>query len=489
MLPTPAKFHYSFNMRDLSRIFQGMLLAPRETIISVPYVVSLWRHECERVLCDKLTNREDRQWLISNLNRLTETEFGREVARQTSEENCVFVNFLRDPIFDDEGICINEKPIAYERTVDRNFLRARTEKFMEQMNTEVKVGKLDLVLFDDALSHLVRVCRILGMARGSILLVGVGGSGKQSLSRLASYINSFQTFQIAITKSYNVNQLFEDLKSLYKTAGFLGRGVTFILTDAEIKEEGFLEYINQVLSTGQVANLFPKDELDLIVNDIRPTFKKESKDSALPDTWDNLHKFFMDRARDNLHLVLCFSPVGDKFASRARQFPALTSCTTIDWMLPWPEEALRSVATRFVGEIQIKITDTMREALVDHMACAHKVVSDSSQKYFDRYRRNVYITPKSFLCYISTFKELYRERLAGVTQLSDKIRTGLAKLAEAAQQVKLMQVELTHKEVELAEAQRVASVLLLEIQVCYSFLHLSPPSLLFHRKTDSPKMV
>jgi dynein heavy chain len=131
----------------------------------------------------------------------------------------------------------------------------------------------------------------------------------------------------------------------------------------------------------------------------------------------------------------------------------------------------------------------MREALVDHMACAHKVVSDSSQKYFDRYRRNVYITPKSFLCYISTFKELYRERLAGVTQLSDKIRTGLAKLAEAAQQVKLMQVELTHKEVELAEAQRVASVLLLEIQVCYSFLHLSPPSLLFHRKTDSPKMV
>lgn len=60
--------------------------------------------------------------------------------------------------------------------------------------------KLNLVLFTDALLHLMRASRLMAMARGSGLLVGVGGSGKQSLARLAAYINGATTFQITVTK-------------------------------------------------------------------------------------------------------------------------------------------------------------------------------------------------------------------------------------------------------------------------------------------------
>ena len=45
--------------------------------------------------------------------------------------------------------------------------------------------------------------------------------------------------------------------------------------DAEVKEEGFLEYINQLLMTGEVAGLLPKEELDAMLNDVRPAFKRE----------------------------------------------------------------------------------------------------------------------------------------------------------------------------------------------------------------------
>lgn len=60
MLPTPAKFHYMFNMRELSRTFQGMLECPRDVVRDEIYLLNLWKHESERVFCDKLNSLEDK---------------------------------------------------------------------------------------------------------------------------------------------------------------------------------------------------------------------------------------------------------------------------------------------------------------------------------------------------------------------------------------------------------------------------------------------
>ena len=66
-------------------------------------------------------------------------------------------------------------------------------------------------------------------------------------------------------------------------------------------------------------------------------------------TQDDLWAFFIDRVRANLHLSLCFSPVGPKFRTRAQAFPGLINGCTIDWFLPWPEQALSDVATSLIG--------------------------------------------------------------------------------------------------------------------------------------------
>ena len=118
-----------------------------------------------------------------------------------------------------------------------------------------------------------------------------------------------------MTRSYNVQNLLDDLKVLYRDAGTKAQGWTFILTDNEIKDEGFLEPMNNLLSCGEISGLFARDEIDEITGELISVMKKVSPKT--PPTQDNLYDFFVSRARANLHIVLCFSPVGEKFQQRS----------------------------------------------------------------------------------------------------------------------------------------------------------------------------
>lgn len=93
------------------------------------------------------------------------------------------------------------------------------------------------------------------------------------------------------------------------------------------------------------------------------------------ETPANVWAFFIDRVRDNLHVVLCFSPVGEKFRNRSRKFPGLISGCNIDWFSSWPREALMSVAQQFLSDFKISCTDEVKRALVENMAFIHHCVN------------------------------------------------------------------------------------------------------------------
>lgn len=472
MLPTPAKFHYIFNMRDLSRVFQGILLTPKSTILTggqqtptddqATILLRLWRHECMRVFADKLVNNEEKAWCNECIDTVLHKHFGSTYGTKTSTET-LFVDFFRDDVVDEEDVVIEEAPKIYEPGGPIDSIRERVQMFMENHNSEFPSLKLSLVLFEDALRHLLRINRILSMPRGSALLVGVGGSGKQSLTKLAAYIARSKLFQITLTKTYGVNALLEDIRYLFELAGHQRRSCTFLFTDSEIKKESFLEYINSILMTGEVAGLFAKDEIMSITSDLQAVFAKDRP--HLPETLDNLKQYFIDCVRDNLHIVLCMSPVNAKFPERARKFPALISGTSIDWFLPWPAEALISVSTNILQGFKMDATPEVQQSLMNHMGMVHNMVVEVCQEYFSQMRRHVYQTPKSYLSFIENYKELYSVKLQQLVQKEHNVNSGLEKLIQGSKDVDSMKVVLREEQTKVEEASRKTNDLLANLEV------------------------
>jgi len=222
-----------------------------------------------------------------------------------------------------------------------------------------------------------------------------------------------------------------------------------------------LEFFNQLLMTGEVTGMMAKDELDMCVNDIRPVMKKEAP--QIVDSYENLYNFFLGRARDNFHVMLCFSPVGPNFARRAQQFPGLINGVTIDWFLPWPLEALTAVSGKFITDFEMDCSDQVKGQLIEHMGGVHNSVKSACDEYFAKFRRNVYVTPKSYLSFLAGYKTLYSAKVNEVKELAEKINSGLSKLFEAKEDVNKMKGELAIKNTELAEAQKKSELLLKEI--------------------------
>jgi len=472
MLPTPAKFHYVFNMRELSRVFEGVLLTPKETVrtggAQAPCadqgenLLRLWKHEAARVFEDKLTTLADKAWLAGALDDVVAGAFGAAAAAAVRDE-ALLVDFFREDAVDDDGAVVAEAPKVYEPGGPLAAVRARVSAYMARYNEEFPARRLDLVLFDDALRHLVRIARVLRTPRGCALLVGVGGSGKQSLTRLAAYIARQRLFQVTLTKTYNVAALKDDLKVVYKYAGHARKPVTFLFTDAEIKDEAFLEYINSILLTGDVAGLFAKDEMLAMTADLQADFARARP--GLADSPDNLKQYFIDCVRDNLHVVLSLSPVNARFAERARRFPGLTSACTIDWFLPWPEAALQAVSTGVLDAFAVEADAATKAALTSHMGAVHALVVRTCDEYVALTRRRVYQTPRSFLSFLAAYKALYAAKLAETQLKEANVTRGLEKLITGAADVESLKVVLASEQVKLGRATADTDALLASLGV------------------------
>ncbi|KAK6478238.1 dynein heavy chain 17 [Huso huso] len=432
-LPTAVKFHYVFNLRDLSNIFQGLLFSSAECVKTNIDMIRLWLHETDRVYGDKLISDKDKE-LFAKIQV--------DICRKTFEDMDENAVFAKPNIYSHFACGIGEPkyfPLSSWKALNKLLTEA-----LDSYN-EVNAA-MNLVLFEDAMSHICKINRILESPRGNALLVGVGGSGKQSLSRLAAAISSLEVSQITLRKGYTIADLKLDLAALYIKAGVKNCGMVFLMTDSQVAEEQFLVLINDLLASGEIPGLFPDDEVENIIGSMR----NEVKGIGLQDTRENCWKFFIDKVRRQLKVVLCFSPVGSTLRVRARKFPAVVNCTAIDWFHEWPEEALMSVSARFLQDSE-GILPEVRTSLSLFMAYVHKTVNEMSKTYLTSERRYNYTTPKTFLEQIKLYQNLLSTKRKELIAKMDRLENGLTKLENTSAQVDDLKAKLAVQEVELQQ--------------------------------------
>lgn len=341
-LPTPTKAHYSFNLRDIAKVVQGLLQGKKPAIDAPDRMIRLWIHECQRVFSDRLINQEDRDKFKDFVDRQL-----KQVFRSSWEAVFSASSFPKiGPLFTELG-CESVDPI-YTEISDMNKLKSYLDTVVEDYNVEPGYINMNLVMFTDAVWYLCRIVRVLLQPRGNIMLVGVGGSGRGSLTRLGAYSVEMKLFSIEITRNYRSFEFHEDLKTLYQKTGIENQQTVFLFNDTQIKEESFLEDFNNILSSGEVPNLYSPDELVPLYDTLRPIAKQD----GIIDTPDQLWNYFIQRVRNNLHVVLCLSYIGDNFRNRCRMYPSLVNCCTIIWFFEWPVDALEEVGKKFLENLK-----------------------------------------------------------------------------------------------------------------------------------------
>ena len=451
--PIPAKAHYTFNLRDVSKVVQGLLMVQAAHIPSADVLIRLWCHEVTRVFADRFIDDTDRSYFKGLVAEYCKLQFKQSWTTEDifdGENKLIFADYTKP------GTPREER--KYELVADVSKLGPLFDSYLDEYNAENK--EMRLVFFWDAIEHISRLCRVLRQPRGNAMLVGVGGSGKQSLTRFAAYVSEMKCFQVELTKGYGIGEFREDLKKLFFMTGCDGDPVVFLFADTQIVVESFVEDINNILNSGEVPNIFANDEWEKILRDVRP----HCKAAGIAETKDNIKAHFVHRVRENLHIVLAMSPVGSAFRVRCRMFPSLINCCTTDWYDKWPAEALQSVSHQFFSPLELgEHRDTILPGLCDMASAIHSSVGAMAERFYAEQKRRFYVTPKSFLeliaLYLGALDEKRAEMDVGISRLS----IGTKKLNETNEMVQNMQEELAALQPELEKKSAETNVLIEQV--------------------------
>lgn len=464
----PSKPHYLFNLRDLSRVIQGIQIINKKEANNNNKIVRLCIHEFSRVFYDRLSTEEDEALFFSLLNNVIRGKLREDIKMVMKDAYNPSLNFekpevLKEIRFSD---ALGEEVIAHDRAYDEILNNKKLEmvldSYLEDFNTNSK-KPMPLTLFEFAIDHILRILRVLKMTQGHAVLIGLGGTGRQSLTKLAAFIRDHEMFIIELSKFYNWDQWKQDLVKIMARAGADCKDVVLMLNESHLKFGFILEDINNLLNTADVPNLFQEEDFLPLIDKIKTNAKRNGL-TAIAETGTNTqaYDYFIETVKRHLHIVLVVSPVGDSLKNRIRNFPSIVNCTNIIYFKQWPQQALEHVAENSLQDLFLPAET--QSSLVKGCKYFHETAMKISKQYREIEGRFNYVTPSSYLELIKLFKLLLARQKTKIENFIQNYKTGVHKLLITAEKVKVLEAQLIEKKPILIQMNEETSKLAEEIK-------------------------
>lgn len=440
--------HYVYSPRELTRWIRSIhrALQRRLSEFTIDSLTRLLLHEGLRLFQDRLVTPEEQIWA----GRALDSTILKYIPQLDK-------NALARPVL------FSERTTGYFSSVTKQeiltYFQNQIPLFQEQE------GNIPLVIFDEALDHILRIDSVFKQNQGHMALIGGSGSGKVLLTRFVAFCNKLSVFRLKVNNRYTAAKFDEDLQGLLKRAGCDGERICFIFDESNVMESGFLEKMNTLLASGDIPGIFTGDSYTALLQTVKQ--QAHYKNINLK-TEEETYNWFTQRIRENLHVVFTMNPASSDYHNRSSTSPALFNRCVLNWFGDWSPSALFSVGMELFNlnlEDEDKYTPpfkapseinsfvsypmTYREAIVSSLVLIQKSLNMINSEVKNTQGRYNYVTPRHFLDMIAHLSKLINKKRLFFTEQQSHLEVGLQKLQETQLEVKELQLILEDKNEKL----------------------------------------
>ena len=434
--------HYVFSPRELTRWIRGINeILKQDQEFDLAGLVRIWAHESLRIFQDRLVTACEKKRFWDYLLGTAAESFPSVDLTVALHEPILFSNYLS----------------RQYRTVDRVALRgslsAKLKSYYEEEDQK------EIILFDDAIDHILKIDRIFRQSQGHMLLIGITGYGKKTLSKFVAWMNGASFFEPSFSSRYTLSDFDEDLKRILIRCGSQEEKMCLYLDSSKVCDLAFLERINTLLANAELPGLFEGDEYKSLMKACQDRCQKRGfKVSTASEVYD----WFTGQIARNLHVIFSMAQ-SDLTSDRAGASPALYNRCVINWIGDWDSQAIINFIENMLETIdfshgysfppnikpeysQFSHQDlTLPQAIADAFLYIHRSIQNIVKEASSNGVSEFIVTPTQYQEFAKRFVEMYTSKRKEIENRQRHLIGGLSHLERTFVEVDSLKVELSEK--------------------------------------------